>query len=54
MGMKWINGDGIDSVFLVVKHYTYLIMSNIGAAPIEAPPRAYLIFHVPIGSTLGH
>ena len=29
-------------------------MSNIGADPIEAPPRVYLIFPAPIVSALGH
>ena len=33
---------------------SYRIISNIGAASIKAPPRAYHIFPIPIVSALGH
>ena len=32
----------------------YRIISNIGIAPIKAPPKVYPMFSVPILSALGH
>ena len=34
--------------------FSYRIISNIGDAPIQAPPRAYPIFPVPIEGAPGH
>ena len=34
--------------------FSYRIISNIGAVPIQAPPRVYPIFPVPIEGAPGH